>query len=106
MKLFRKRDAHKDVKQEATTQEATTQDVSRRQFVTSVAGAAGAGLLLGKAAVPAWADGSAPMDKSATAWPASFNPQETAPQYNPRDMPKAGEVIHKFEMEEIGRAHV
>ena len=74
----------------------TPQDVSRRQFMTGVAGAAGAGLLLGQAALPAWADGKAPTDSPASPWPATFDADGTAPQFDPREMPKAGEVIHKF----------
>lgn len=104
MKLFRKKKTAQEEKPDFSTQEAP--DVSRRRFMTGVAGAAGAGLLLGQGAA-AWADasakpdldGSAPMDKPAVPWPVSFNPQGTAPQFNPRDTPKAGDVIHKFEVE-------
>jgi len=99
MKLFGKKKSQEKAISETPEQASPDRDsVSRRQFVTGVAGAAGAGLLLGQGAA-AWADVSAPMDKPATPWPASFNPQGTAPQFNPRDMPKAGDVIHKFEME-------
>lgn len=99
MKLFRKRNNRPKAEQEATPQETAGQDVSRRQFVTGVAGAAGAGLLLGQTAMPTWAAGSAPLDKPATPWPATFDTAGTAPQFPPRDMPKAGDVIHKFEIE-------
>ncbi|MDQ2798465.1 MAG: hypothetical protein M3Y13_02345, partial [Armatimonadota bacterium] len=102
MKLFgrNKKNSHEKTGPASTEQHTEEQNsVSRRQFVTGVAGAAGAGLMLGKSALPAWADGSAPLDKPVSPWPAEFNPQGTAPQYNPREMPKAGEVIHKFEME-------
>ena len=110
MKLFHKKDAHQDINHDAVqeiapqepksreTQQIKSQNVSRRQFMTGFAGAAGAGLLLGQAALPTWADGSAPLDKPASPWDAEFNPAGTAPQFNPREMPKAGEVIHKFEM--------
>ena len=104
MKLFRKKNMHPGAEQESASQEAasqspTPQDVSRRQFVTGAVGAAGAGLLLGQSAVPAWAGGKPAIDTPATPWPANFDVAGTAPPSPPREMPKAGDVIHKFEME-------
>jgi FtsP/CotA-like multicopper oxidase with cupredoxin domain len=72
---------------------------SRRQFVTHLGAAAGASLLLGRSATAAFGDGSAPLDKPATAWPASFDALATRPQFAPRETPKEGEKIHKFRIE-------
>jgi len=83
---------------QATSAERST-NKGRRRFVTSLGAAAGAGLLLGRSATSALADGSGPLDKPATVWPAEFNPEGTAPQYNPREMPKAGEKIHEYRIE-------
>ncbi len=94
MNLFRK------IRRETPETNPNADALSRRRFVTHLAGAAGAGLLLGQSSSAALANGgSAPLDKPAAVWPAEFNPQGTAPQYAPRDMPKAGDVVHKFEME-------
>lgn len=105
MKLFHKKDAAQDADHDAAKESAPQepksreQDVSRRQFVTGAVGAAGAGLLLGQAAVPAWAGGKPAIDTPATPWPATFDVAGTAPPSAPREMPKEGDVIHKFEME-------
>ena len=77
-----------------------TEKLDRRHFLGSagVAGAAvGAGLLLGRGT--AQAAQPAGLDQPATAWPAKFSPDATAPVYKPRDMPKPGEKIHEFEIE-------
>lgn len=71
---------------------------SRRRFLTKVAGAAGAGLLLGNGA-DAFAESGAPLDKPVSPWPATFDPQGTAPQYAPREMPKPGEKVHTYRIE-------
>lgn len=99
MNIFHRNRAPKAETEQGQSQEQGKPPVSRRQFVTGVAGAAGAGLILGKSALPAWADGNAPLDKPAKPWPADFNPQGTEPQYAPREMPKPGEKIHEFEIE-------
>lgn len=74
--------------------------IDRRKFL-SVAGAssaaAGAGFVFGQGTgVRAQ---SAPLDRPATAWPAEFNPSGTKPLYPPREMPKAGEKIHEYNIE-------
>lgn len=98
MKLFKKphdTESHITVNEDAP-------DTSRRRFVSQLGAAgavAGAGILLGQSNTAARADGNAPLDKPATAWPAAFDPNATRPQYPPREMPQAGETIHQFRIE-------
>ena len=101
MKLFHKKSAEETpLPKEPQSREDVPNDVSRRQFMTGAVGAAaGAGLLLGQSAVPAWAGSKPAMDTPATPWPATFDVAGTVPQFDPREMPKAGEVVHKFAME-------
>ncbi len=70
----------------------------RRGFLASLArvvGATGAGMLLGKS--PALA---APIESvPASGWPSKEVLSETAPKWNPREMPKPGDRIHEFNME-------
>ena len=86
-------------KNNAGPAEAETAASTRRQFVTRLGAAAGAGLLMGRAAPAAFGDGDAPLEKPATAWPASFDASATRPQFAPRETPKAGETVHQFRIE-------
>jgi FtsP/CotA-like multicopper oxidase with cupredoxin domain len=80
--------------------------LDRRHFLGSAgaAGAAvGAGLLLGRGT--ASAAQTPALDQPSTAWPAKFSPDATAPSYGPRDMPKAGEKIHEFDIDVVIGTH-
>jgi len=100
MKIHKKNPKETPLPEESKSREDAPSHVSRRQFMTGAVGAAaGAGLLLGQSAVPAWAGSKPAMDTPATPWPATFDVAGTAPPFPPREMPKAGDVIHKFEME-------
>ncbi len=74
--------------------------VDRRKFLSQfagIAGAVGAGMALGSETAHA---AEAPAAGGAgVVWPGNFEPKSTAPVWNPREMPKAGEKIHEFDME-------
>ena len=74
------------------------QRLSRRRFMSGMGVAAGAGLILGKSVGTAFGDTGTSDDPVATQWPSEFRPGSTKPEYDPRDTPKAGDVIHKFQM--------
>jgi FtsP/CotA-like multicopper oxidase with cupredoxin domain len=88
--------------------EAAEAALSRRRFVTGLAGAAGAGLLVGRTeggTAFAAAGQAGALDRPATAWPADFDPNATRPVYAPREMPKAGEKIHEFDINVVIGKH-
>lgn len=70
--------------------------VSRRQFMTGLAGgAAGVGLTLS----PRLAQAQGTMDQPATPWPARFDPTALKPLWDPRALPQPGEKIHEYDIE-------
>lgn len=71
--------------------------LDRRGFL-SVAELTGAGLLVGGQAAEAQQENTHVMQKPET-WPSQFVLSETAPKWNPGDMPKAGDKIHEFDIE-------
>src|SRR5437763_172291 len=80
-------------------------EAGRRRFL-SLAGAAGAGLLLGKQS--ALADEAPHREGEAPVEPGSherFDPAETAPRYDPRELPKPGEKVHEYDIELVLTTH-
>src|SRR5438874_503741 len=87
-------------------------EAGRRRFL-SLAGATGAGLLLGKQAARAdeapHREGEAPArEGEAPAEPVGherFDPAQTAPRYDPRELPKPGEKVHEYDIELVLTTH-
>ncbi len=90
MKLFRKANT------KLYTPDANA--ISRRRFVTGLAGAAaGAGFAL--APRVAQAQGDPNGNQPATVWPAKFDINAVAPPHDPRALPQPGDKIHEYDME-------
>lgn len=82
--------------EESKTMEVTKQN-GRRKFLSklaSIAGTMGAGMALGDRSSAGPKENTSP-----TGWPSQLVINETAPKWNPRDMPKPGEKIHEFNIE-------
>ncbi len=74
-----------------------TKQNGRRKFLSklaSIAGTMGAGMALGDRSSAGPKENTSP-----TGWPSQLVINETAPKWNPRDMPKPGEKIHEFNIE-------
>jgi FtsP/CotA-like multicopper oxidase with cupredoxin domain len=76
-----------------------TKKVGRRRLL-SLAGLTGAGVVLGKRTARAES-----ADKPHESWPSGFQAAATAPRWHPRDLPKAGEKIHEFDLELVLTKH-
>ena len=76
---------------------ATPEGLSRRRFVTGLAGAAtGMGLALSPRLAEAQPGG---MDPPGPPWPARFDPSAVKPLWDPRALPQPGEKIHEYDLE-------
>ncbi len=102
-----------DTKIENTASEEVTQ-VGRRKFLSRLAGLAGifgVGTALDarrasaqgavvNPAVPKTDTAAVPVENTQhNGWPSQLIVNETAPKWNPREMPKTGDKIHEFNME-------
>ena len=70
--------------------------IGRREVLKAGTIAAGVGVLGGS---PSWGAIRTAGDADGSSWPAAFDPDSTDPKYPPRDMPKAGDKIHVFDIE-------
>lgn len=77
-------------------------NIDRRRFL-SLAGALGTGLALGEGT--AKAQDAATASSVSSGWPSAFQPSSIEPKWNPRDMPKPGEVIQEYNMELVVARH-
>lgn len=91
-----------------------TKQVGRRKLLSRLAGLAGAfGISVGQNAQSAKGQGAVinpavpktdaiavPIENTRhSGWPSQLIANETAPKWNPRDMPKPGDKIHEFNIE-------
>lgn len=77
-------------------------NIDRRRFL-SLAGALGTGLALGEGT--AKAQDAATASSVSSGWSSAFQPSSIEPKWNPRDMPKPGEVIQEYNMELVVARH-
>ncbi len=74
----------------------TAKFMNRRRFLGQAAAAAGTAALCTQQAN---ANPSSDSNAENSSWPVRFQPDATRPRWYPRDMPKAGEVVHEYKIE-------
>jgi len=76
--------------------------IERRRFL-SLVGGVGAAMAMGNA--QAQTEPTASSGASVEGWPTQFDPMRIEPRWNPREMPKPGDVIHEYDIELVIARH-
>lgn len=76
--------------------------IERRRFL-SLVGGVGAAMAMGNA--HAQTEPTVSSAASSNGWPTQFDPTRIEPRWNPREMPKPGDVIHEYDIELVIARH-